>query len=392
MSTIDPIGIRPTASSRPSWTGRGLSGLPLFRSLRSQFCLSGAALALLLAPTPAAFAQTACDADLNQDGTVDGEDLTQLLVNWGPCKGSCPTDIDGDGMTAAEDLAAMLILWGSPCAPLPWATVLQYDPDPAVVTSESFRAAMAATGLPWRVRDNGTQIEMLLVPPGTFNMGCSASNSVGCDAAESPVHAVTLTNAFYIGRYEVTQAQWTAKMGSNPSFFQSASAQVPAAQVPNRPVERVTWNMVQGFLTATALRLPTEAEWEYAYRGGTTTAFHSMPGFPNGTNVDAQTVNIAWLVSNSPGQTRPVGGRAANSLGLHDMSGNVFEWVNDWYSSTYYASSPSTNPPGPATGTHRVLRGGAYSGFSEWLRSSDRGGNTPNNPVQNNGFRVARNP
>jgi len=233
---------------------------------------------------------------------------------------------------------------------------------------------------------------MLLVPPGTFNMGCSASNQWSCNSAENPVHAVTLMNAFYIGRFEVTQAQWTARMGSNPSFFQSASAQVPAAQVPNRPVERVSWNTIQGFLSATGLRLPREAEWEYAYRAGTTTAFHSMPGFPNGTNDDAQVGNIAWFTWNSANQTRPVGGKAANALGLHDMSGNVWEWVSDWYSSTYYASSPPTNPPGPATGTFRVLRGGSWDDDTGGLRSSVRDLDSPGNADGISGFRVARAP
>ena len=274
-----------------------------------------------------------------------------------------------------------------------WATLIEATPDPAVVTDANLRAAIAATGWAWRVRDNASQIEMLLVPPGTFNMGCSASNSFGCTSDENPVHAVTLTNAFYIGRYEVTQAQWTARMGSNPSSFQSASAEVPAAQVPNRPVESVSWNTVQGFLTATGLRLLTEAEWEYACRAGTTTAFHSMPGFPNGTNDDSQVGNIAWFGANSANQPRPVGGKAANALGLHDMSGNVLEWVNDWYSSAYYASSPSTNPPGPATGPSRVLRGGSWATADTYgLRSSYRPNVTPGAALYIFGFRVARNP
>jgi formylglycine-generating enzyme required for sulfatase activity len=242
------------------------------------------------------------------------------------------------------------------------------------------------------VRDNGTQIEMLLVPPGTFNMGCSTSTSFSCVTDENPVHAVTLTNAYYIGRYEVTQAQWTARMGSNPSFFQSASAQVPAAQVPNRPVEMVSWNTIQGFLAATGLRLPTEAEWEYAYRAGTTTAFHSMPALPNGTNLDTQVGIIAWFNSNAASQTRPVGGKAANALGLHDMSGNVTEWVNDWFVNTYYASSPSTNPPGPQNGVYRANRGGSRWSLSDGLRSSERNGNNPTLVNSSVGFRVARTP
>jgi formylglycine-generating enzyme required for sulfatase activity len=280
-------------------------------------------------------------------------------------------------------------------APLAWATVLEQNPDPAVVTSATLRNAIAATGYPWRVRDNGTQIEMVLIPPGTFTMGCSASNQYACSSVESPVHSVTLTSAFYMGRYEVTQAQWQARMGSNPSFFQSASAQVTAAQVPNRPVEQVSWNMVAGaggFLSGTGLRLPTEAEWEYAYRASTTTAFHGFAGSLNGTSDDTLVGNIAWYTSNSTGQTRPVGGKLANGFGLHDMSGNVWEWVNDWYSSSYYTSSPSTNPPGPVSGTQRVLRGGAWYDSSYFERSSLRNFESPSFITGTVGFRVARAP
>ena len=360
--------------------------------LRRALGAAAAALALAFAAAPAAHAQTACDADINADGTVGAPDLAALLGAWGACSG-CASDVNNDGFVNAADLSALLGLWGGTCQPVPWATVLDFAPDPAVVTNGSLRKAIAATGLPWRVRDNATQIEMLLVPSGTFNMGCSASTQSGCFSDENPVHAVTLTNAFYIGRYEVTQAQWTAKMGSNPSGFQSASLEVPAAQVPNRPIETVSWNTIQGFLSATGLRLPTEAEWEYAHRAGTTTAFHSMPRFPSGTNEDNQVGNIGWFTSNSVSQTRPVGGKAANALGLHDMSGNVFEWVNDWYSSTYYASSPSTNPPGPTTGALRVLRGGSWSVGAGNLRSSYRDFvSAPGNSSDVIGFRVARAP
>jgi formylglycine-generating enzyme required for sulfatase activity len=278
-----------------------------------------------------------------------------------------------------------------------WYTLLEQNPDPAIVTSATLRNAIIATGYPWRVRDNGTGIEMLLVPPGTFNMGCSASSAYGCNPDESPVHGVTLTNAFYIGRYEVTQAQWTAKMGSNPSYFQSASAEVPAAQVPNRPVEQVSWTTIQGFLSTTGMRLPSEAEWEYACRADTTTAFHGFTGYLNGTNDDGLVENVAWFytgncTSGAYCQTRPVGGKAANGFGLHDMSGNVWEWVNDWYSSSYYASSPSSNPTGPATGTYRVLRGGAWVIDAGGVRSSLRVVSTPGGTYNFYGFRVARAP
>jgi formylglycine-generating enzyme required for sulfatase activity len=262
------------------------------------------------------------------------------------------------------------------------------------VWDETLRAAIRATGLAWRVRDTATQIEMLLIPPGSFQMGCSASQSHSCGSIENPVHAVTLTQPFYLGRYEVTQAQWQARMGSNPSFFKSASAQVPASQVPNRPVEQVSWNQIAGSggFMAAGMRLPTEAEWEYAYRAGTTTAFHDFTGYLNGTNNDTLVGNIAWYTLNSNSQTRPVGGKGGNGFGLHDMSGNVWEWVNDWYSSSYYASSPATNPFGPAGGVSRVLRGGGWVHNSEILRASNRDFSGPSTSYKEAGFRVARSP
>ncbi|MCE2884648.1 MAG: SUMF1/EgtB/PvdO family nonheme iron enzyme [Planctomycetaceae bacterium] len=274
----------------------------------------------------------------------------------------------------------------------PWATMMEAAPDPAIVTSATIRDAIVATGYAWRVRDNGTGIEMVLIPPGSFNMGCSASMEWSCLTNESPVHSVAMTNAFYLGRFEVTQAQWSAKMGSNPSSFQSASPEVPAVQVQNRPVERVSWNAIQGFMSASGMRLPSEAEWEYAYRAGTTTAFHGFDGYPEGTNNDALAGSFAWYGPNSGAQTRPVGEKLSNGFGLHDMAGNVWEWVNDWYSSSYYVSSPSTNPIGPVSGSTRVVRGASWYGSSIDLRSSFRGSYAPSYAHINVGFRVARSP
>ena len=197
---------------------------------------------------------------------------------------------------------------------------------------------------------------------------------------ENPTHPVTLTQAIYLGRYEVTQSQWVATMGSNPSNFQGQSDSA------SRPVERVSWNNVQGYLSGTGMRLPSEAEWEYACRAGTTTAFN------NGSNDDATVGTIAWYNVNSDSRTHAVGGKAANALGLHDMSGNVWEWVNDGYDGTYYSASPSTNPLGPVSSSYRVFRGGSC-GFPTFnVRSSARDYGVPAAIDNLIGFRVARNP
>jgi formylglycine-generating enzyme required for sulfatase activity len=219
-------------------------------------------------------------------------------------------------------------------------------------------------------------MEMLLVPRGTFVMG-----EVGY---AEPLHSVTLTQAFYLGRYEVTQGQWVAKMGSNPSYFQGQSDSA------SRPVEQVSWNTIQGYLSATGMRLPSEAEWEYACRAGTTTAFHSMPGYPTGTNDESQAGTIAWHYYNSGNRTHVVGGKAANALGLFDMSGNMWEWVNDWYEG--YSSGAQTNPLGPVSGSDRVLRGGSWRATANYVRSSARTSTTPDVSYSTVGFRVARAP
>ena len=264
-----------------------------------------------------------------------------------------------------------------------WYTVLEQDPSAAVVPNATVRANIIATGFPWRVRDIGTGIEMLLVPPGIFTMGCNAFDLGRCISDESPRHQVTLTRAFYLGRYEVTQAQWQARMGNNPSFFRNN---------PNRPVEEVGWNDVAGFNTATGLRLPTEAEWEYSCRAGTTTAIHQSRPRPSGSNSTVYLYNIAWFSGNSGLRTHNVGGKDPNGLGFYDMSGNVMEWCNDWYGATYYSASPSTDPVGPSTGQYRVLRGGDWLDISGYCRSSDRGWSGPGNRNYSFGFRVARTP
>ena len=149
--------------------------------------------------------------------------------------------------------------------------------------------------------------------------------------------------------------------------------------------------MIQPFCTQNGLRLPTEAEWEYAYRAGTTTAFHSFPGYANGMNTDTLLGNIAWYFgNNSPYGTKVVGGKFANALGLHDMAGNVWEWCQDWYGD--YAPGSVTNPTGPTTGSSRLLRGGNWYLYSNNCRASQRDVYSPIYIVNLIGFRAARNP
>ena len=348
------------------------------------------AAALMFAPLNQQ-ANAQCLADVNHDNFVNGSDLTAILSTWGTDGGSVGGDINSDGTVNGLDLAFVLSGWGV-CQFQSWATVLEWTPNPAVVTNATLRNAITASGWPWRIRDNSSSIEMLLVPGGTFMMGCSASNSYACYSDETPTHQVTL-GAFYVGRYEVTQAQWTAKMGSNPSNFSGYT------NSPSRPVEKVSWNMIASgstsFMSLTGLRLPTEAEWEYAYRAGTTTAFHSYPAQPNGFNDDTLLGNIAWYSGNNGASgsstygTKAVGGKLANGLGLHDMAGNVWEWCQDWYGP--YSSGSVTNPTGPETGTGRLLRGGNWVSVSDSCRGSRRNSNDPTY-AGNIGFRAVRAP
>jgi formylglycine-generating enzyme required for sulfatase activity len=307
-----------------------------------------------------------CVGDLNADRTVAGEDLGILLNQWGSASSG---DFNGDGIVDGADLSYLLNAWGECPVTVPsWATLVEARPSGAV-TNPTLREAITASGMAWRVLDTATQMEMLLVPAGTFMMG----NPSPGYPAENPMHSVTLTQAFYIGRYEVTQEQWVASMGSNPSIFAGAT----------RPVDGVGWGTVQGYLSATGMRLPSEAEWECACRAGTTTQFYNGQDDPNNIG------NIAWYFPNSGSRTRPVGGKSPNALGLYDMSGNVWEWVNDYFDSNYYSVSPPTNPLGPVSGGSHVLRGGSWREIPFNARSPSRSPGFTDNTV---GFRVARNP
>jgi len=188
---------------------------------------------------------------------------------------------------------------------------------------------------------------MVFVKGGTFMMGATSEQGSDVCSNEEPAHQVTLSD-FYIGKHEVTQAQWKAVMGSNPSHFKGD----------NLPVERVSWKDCQTFirklneLTGLRFRLPTEAEWEYTARGGNRSRGYKYSG---GDDLGS----VGWYYGNSGNKTHPVGQKRANELGLHDMSGNVCEWCSDWYGD--YSSFSQTNPTGPVSGKYRVIRGGDYS-------------------------------
>ena len=193
---------------------------------------------------------------------------------------------------------------------------------------------------------NGISIDMVRVEAGTFTMGATAEMK-NPDDNEKPTHRVTLTNDYYIGKYEVTQALWQAVMGNNPSNFKGD----------NLPVEQVSWNDCQDFLsklnrlTGKKFRLPTEAEWEYAARGGNKSRGYQYSGSNNLSDV-------AWNYNNSGKKTHAVGTKQPNELGIYDMSGNVWEWCQDRYD--HYSSSSQTNPTGPNRGSFRMFRGGCW--------------------------------
>ena len=224
---------------------------------------------------------------------------------------------------------------------------------------------------------NGVSFTMIAVNGGTFQMGATAEQTDDADADEYPVHSVTLSD-YYIGETEVTQELWVAVMGSNPSYF-TGDMQCP--------VECVSWDDCQEFisklnsLTGENFKLPTEAQWEYAARGGE----NSNGYLYSGSNTIGE---VAWYGGNSNSKTHAVKTKSPNELGIYDMSGNVWEWCYDWFGD--YSSSSVTNPTGPSSGSSRVPRGGCWFDYAKYCRVAVRGHSYPDYGNFYYGLRLAR--
>jgi formylglycine-generating enzyme required for sulfatase activity len=233
-------------------------------------------------------------------------------------------------------------------------------------------------GSPALYKDPATALEMVYVKGGCYQMGDTFGDGW---PSERPAHEVCVDD-FYIGKYEVTQGQWKKVMGNNPSRFPGCGD--------NCPVDNVSWYDAQDFIAklnkmsgGSSYRLLTEAEFEYAERSGGKNQRYS-----GGNDVDS----VAWYDINAEEHIHPGGTRAPNGLGIYDMSGNVWEWTNDWYQEDYYSHSPRNNPAGPSSGVERVKRGGCASGWPQNQRVFRRGSDVPDFRGMFNGFRLAKTP
>lgn len=280
-----------------------------------------------------------CDNDVNQDGVVTAADVTALYdyLLSGDKTYISSSDVNDDGTVTATDVTSV------------YEEILNGSNGNNNDNSVEFNV-------------NGVTFKMIRVEGGTFTMGATPEQGSEAENDEKPAHDVTLST-FYICQTEVTQELWQAVMGSNPSPYSGTKL----------PVSNISWDNCQEFIsnlnqiTGKTFRLPTEAEWEYAARGGNKSQGYKYAG---SNNVD----EVAWYSSNT---THAVATKMPNELGLYDMSGNVWEWCQDWYNAIYYSLSPSTNPTGPSSGKKRVGRGGGVGFTATGCRVAYRDSNGP---------------
>jgi formylglycine-generating enzyme required for sulfatase activity len=225
---------------------------------------------------------------------------------------------------------------------------------------------VAAVAYWWFTRANTVNsrdgLNYVWIEPGTFEMGCSPGDGE-CVDSEKPVHLVTITKGLWMGQTPVTQAAYRRVIGKN---YASGLSTASHFQGDHRPVESVNWDDASAYCSAIGMRLPTEAEWEYAARAGSTASRYG--------DINA----IAWYGINSGGQTHDVAQKQPNAWKLYDMLGNVWQWTADWHDRNYYSQSPSQDPHGPVSGQQRVLRGGGWGDVARVVRVSDREVGLPN--------------
>jgi serine/threonine-protein kinase len=285
-----------------------------------------------------------------------------------------------DRFASCQELQAGLLR--SPVSASKSAIVAQPEPvepkqvEPPPQPSERKRYQPATTPVRENPKDG---LKYVWIPPGTFMMGCSPEDNE-CYENEKPSHRVTISKGFWMGQTQVT-------VGAYKRFAAATGRELPPAPYfnsgwanENMPIVHVSWDDAREYCTWAGGRLPTEAEWEYAARGGITETRYG--------NID----EVAWHHKNSGGRTHEVAQKRANDLGLSDVLGNVSEWVNDWFDDKYYQNSPSLDPPGPTSGRWRVLRGGSWDDFPWDVRVSGRTGNYPVARENSVGLRCAWEP
>lgn len=307
---------------------------------------------------------------------INGQPVIGAVVEETGTKNISVTDIDGNFIIKAKSSSITVTVTFLGCVPKQ-VKLTEGTKEEITLIEETYKKqpSSSASSITIPVKD-GISIEMVKVEGGTFMMGATPEMKNSW-TEERPIRQVTLTNDYYIGKYEVTQSLWCALMDNNPSYFKGD----------NLPVEQVSWDDCQKFInklndiTGRKFRLPTEAEWEYAARGGKKSRGYQYSG-------SNKISDVAWYSSNSEHKTQPVGLKLANELGLYDMSGNVDEWCFDRFG--FYSALSQTNPLGADDGICRVYRGGSWEQTAGFCRSSDRSNyGTSKNRIYNLGFRLA---